>query len=373
MFSSGCNNTKLRTNIKLCIQRLEYVQKKKSEISKKNRRDIADLLKDGKIDRARIKVEQIIRDDYCVEAMDIIQTYLEMINDRFGLVQDSKVPDASLETPIATVLWSKSRIKNEVKELDVVAEQLLHKFGKSYVHECCERATMVNRTVMTKLNSIVPGANLVEMYLVEIAKSYDVEFTPDTQVIMDSNAPGADENLIEFKSECSGGLPSIPSDFGACSMPWPNTSVSEKAPYPTDFVNDPGVQPPVLPGEPSVSGTSKTNGDITMPPPYDMTMSNGQGGMMPYNYTGPSSSMPPQDNFSVPPQDNFGAPPQGSFGAPPQGNFGVPPQDNFAAPPQGGFNMMPPTNGPTDNTELPDDEKADFESLAERFEKLKKK
>ncbi|VDQ13818.1 unnamed protein product [Trichobilharzia regenti] len=110
-----------------------------------------------------------------------------------------------------------------------------------------------------------------------------------------------------------------------------------------------------------------------MPPPYDMTMSNGQGGMMPYNYTGPSSSMPPQDNFSVPPQDNFGAPPQGSFGAPPQGNFGVPPQDNFAAPPQGGFNMMPPTNGPTDNTELPDDEKADFESLAERFEKLKKK
>ncbi|VDO93358.1 unnamed protein product [Schistosoma margrebowiei] len=129
-------------NIRLCIQRLEYVQKKKSEISKGIRREIADLLKDGKVDRARIKVEQIIRDDYYT-----------MFN-------------ASLETPIATILWSKSRIKNEIPELEIVGQQLAIKFGRNYVRECCEKANMVNRTVMTKLNSIVPGANLVEMYLV---------------------------------------------------------------------------------------------------------------------------------------------------------------------------------------------------------------
>ncbi|CAH8616855.1 unnamed protein product [Heterobilharzia americana] len=339
MFSSGCNLTKLRTNIKLCIQRLEYVQKKKSEISKKNRRDIADLLKDGKIDRARIKVEQIIRDDYCVEAMDIIQSYLETINERFGLVQDSKLADASLETPIATVLWCKSRMKNEIKELDVIFDQLSAKFGKSYVHDCCEKATMVNRTVMSKLNSIVPGANLVEMYLVEIAKSYDVPFVPDTHVILDNNVPGPDDNLIEFKSECSGGLPSIPPNFGACSMPWPTPSMSEKAPYPTDFINDPGAHPSMPPSEPSVPGT-KTNEDIVMPPPYDITMSNDQSGVMPYNYGG-AGSMPPQNSFGM-----------------------LPPQD--------GFNMLPPMNRP-DNIGLPDDEKADFESLAERFERLKKK
>ncbi|CAH8594422.1 unnamed protein product [Schistosoma turkestanicum] len=236
MFSSSCNYTKLRTNIKLSIERLEYVQKKKTEISKRLRREIADLIKDGKVDRARIKVEQIIRDDYCVEALDIIQTYLEVINERFGLIRDAKLPDASLETPIATVIWSTSRISSDIPELSIVCQQLSIKFGAKYICECLEKTTMVNRTVMAKLNSVVPGANLVEMYLVEIAKSYDVDFTPDTHVICDGNVP-LDDNLIEFKSDACG-LPSIPSNFGAFSMPWATPSTSEKPPYPTDFINE---------------------------------------------------------------------------------------------------------------------------------------
>ncbi|CAH8604699.1 unnamed protein product [Schistosoma curassoni] len=337
MFSSTCDYTKLRLNIRLCIQRLEYVQKKKSEISKGIRREIADLLKDGKVDRARIKVEQIIRDDYCVEAMDIIQSYLETLNARFGLIQDAKLPDASLETPIATILWSKSRIKNEIPELDIVGQQLAIKFGRNYVRECCEKANMVNRTVMTKLNSIVPGANLVEMYLVEIAKSYDVSFTPDTHVICDSNLMFND-NLIEFKPDSSVGLPSMPSNFGACSMPWATTSMSDKAPYPTEFINETKIPSGIPSNETMPSNTTTTNGDTVMPPPYDMSVCNGQNTVVPFNYPGPSF---------------------------------LPPQDSFTTLPPGSFAMIPPMNGPSNPP--PDDEKADFDTLAERFEKLKKK
>ncbi|KAH8862986.1 IST1 like [Schistosoma japonicum] len=336
MFSSACEYTKLRTNIKLSIERLKHIQEKKSENSKRNCRDIADLLKDNKADRARIKVQQIIRDNYRVEAMDIIQTYLELVNENFGLIRDSKTPDLSLEMPIATILWSNPRIRNEIKELDAVAQQLGRKFGANYVRKCCEEATTVDRKVMTKLNSIVPGENLIEMYLVEIAKSYNVDFTPNTHVICDIN-PDFDNNLIEFKPDASGGMPGMPSNFGVCSMPWPSTSVSEKPPYPTEFINEPKV-PLSNPNEVLPLDTSKTNGDTAMPPPYDVSMCSGQNTVMPFNFAGPSF---------------------------------VPPQDGFAMLPPGGFAMMPSMNNGPSNP--PDDEKVDFDTLAERFENLKKK
>lgn len=90
MFSSVCDHNKLKTNLRIATERLAHVKKKKEEISKLSRKDIAELLKNKKIDRARIKVEQIIRDDYTIEAMDILETYMELFISRFGLIQDNK-------------------------------------------------------------------------------------------------------------------------------------------------------------------------------------------------------------------------------------------------------------------------------------------
>ncbi len=43
-----------------------------------------------KIDRARIKVEHIIREDYSVEGMEIVEMYCDLLLARFGLVQSMK-------------------------------------------------------------------------------------------------------------------------------------------------------------------------------------------------------------------------------------------------------------------------------------------
>lgn len=61
MFSSGPNYTKLKTNLKLAVNRLKLLEKKKAEIAQKSRKEIADFLATGKIERARIRVEHIIR------------------------------------------------------------------------------------------------------------------------------------------------------------------------------------------------------------------------------------------------------------------------------------------------------------------------
>lgn len=61
------NYGKLKTNLRLCIQRLKMAEKKKTELAQKSRREIAEYLSGGKSERARIRVEHIIREDYLVE------------------------------------------------------------------------------------------------------------------------------------------------------------------------------------------------------------------------------------------------------------------------------------------------------------------
>lgn len=63
MFSSGPNYTKLKTNLRLAITRLKLLEKKKSELTEKSRREIAEYISAGKIERAKIRVEFIIRSD----------------------------------------------------------------------------------------------------------------------------------------------------------------------------------------------------------------------------------------------------------------------------------------------------------------------
>lgn len=83
MFASGPNYNKLKTNLRLCCNRLKLLEKKKTEINQKARKEIAgnkgismhfklksnfvvastDFLAINKPDRARIRVESIIRED----------------------------------------------------------------------------------------------------------------------------------------------------------------------------------------------------------------------------------------------------------------------------------------------------------------------
>ncbi len=110
------NYSKLKTNLKLAIQRLKLLEKKKSkqlnliifidkikveifffitiaELSLKARKDIADYLAIQKPDRARIRVEHIIREDNYVEAMEMLEMFCDLLLARFGLIEKMmKIP-----------------------------------------------------------------------------------------------------------------------------------------------------------------------------------------------------------------------------------------------------------------------------------------
>lgn len=214
----GMNPTKLKTNLRLAINRLKLIGKKKTELTQKSRREIADFIANNKEDRARIKVEQIIREDYYVEAFELLEMFCDLLLARFGLIEQMKSIDKGLEEAINSLIWATPRLQADIPELKIISDQLTYKYGKPYAEACREnKFDKVNEKLLHKLSVLTPPKLLVEQYMVEIAKSHNIKFLPDANVMMSEQAANAEALLIDYqqnKPGPTGGAPSGGSGSG---------------------------------------------------------------------------------------------------------------------------------------------------------------
>ncbi|OJJ87560.1 DUF292 domain protein [Aspergillus glaucus CBS 516.65] len=71
--------TKLISSLRLLVPRLRLLQKKDTAFSKVQRRELAQLLEEGRDASARIRVENVISTDTAVEVMEIVELYCELL------------------------------------------------------------------------------------------------------------------------------------------------------------------------------------------------------------------------------------------------------------------------------------------------------
>ncbi|XP_016051618.1 PREDICTED: IST1 homolog isoform X1 [Miniopterus natalensis] len=189
MFSPVFKADRLRVNLQLAVNRLKLLERKKAEQAQKARKEVADHLAAGKDERARIRVEHIIREDYLVEAMEILELYCNLLLARFSLIQTTKELDSGLAECVSTLIWAATRLQSEVPELKIVSNQLCAKYSQEYGQLCRtnEIATVSSR-LMCKLNVNTLPQVLVEQYLIEIAKNYNVPYKPKAPIM--AEAPG---------------------------------------------------------------------------------------------------------------------------------------------------------------------------------------
>ncbi|XP_036399548.1 IST1 homolog isoform X2 [Megalops cyprinoides] len=201
MLGGGFKAERLRVNLRLVINRLKLLEKKKTELAQKARKEIADYLSSGKDERARIRVEHIIREDYLVEAMEILELYCDLLLARFGLIQSMKELDPGLQEAVSTLIWAAPRLQSEVSELKIVSDQLCAKYSKEYGKLCrTNQIGTVNDRLMHKLSVEAPPKILVERYLIEIAKNYNVPYEPDAMVRPEA-CVGEEADLIDVNSD----------------------------------------------------------------------------------------------------------------------------------------------------------------------------
>ncbi|OCT82373.1 hypothetical protein XELAEV_18024900mg [Xenopus laevis] len=356
MLGSGFKAERLRVNLRLVINRLKLLEKKKTELAQKARKEIADYLSTGKDERARIRVEHIIREDYLVEAMEILELYCDLLLARYGLIQSMKELDPGLGEAVSTLIWAAPRLQTEVTELKIVADQLCAKYSKEYGKLCrTNQIGTVNDRLMHKLSVEAPPKILVERYLIEIAKNYNVPYEPDS-VVMAEVPAGVEADLIDVgftddgKKGGSGGggggfgmpLPTV----AAMQMPTPTIPFAYPAPGGQDPVSGApvGIYQPFGNFNPAVGGVPPPV--PSMPPTYDTIENFGpQANNLPT--AGPGNNVPPVAKPRTKTPDNFVLPELPS----------VP-------------DTLPATSVGTSTSTSED---IDFDDLSRRFEELKKK
>ncbi|KAF2659508.1 DUF292-domain-containing protein [Lophiostoma macrostomum CBS 122681] len=181
---------KLKVQLKLSISRLRMVQQKDSAKAKQQRREMAQLLEAGKVQSARIRVENIIRSDITTELHEMLELYCELLLARSQLLDPpsssysspnpNAIPlDPALEEAVRSLIYAAPR--TEVKELQTTRALLVDKFGKDVALASMEGEGVAER-VLQKLKVDSPRKELVDAYLSEIARFYGVPFGESSAV-----------------------------------------------------------------------------------------------------------------------------------------------------------------------------------------------
>lgn len=134
---------------------------------------MAQLLESGKVESAKIRVENIIRSDITTELHEILELYCELLLARTGLMEAATC-DPGLEEAVKSLIYAAPR--TDVKELQNVRLLLVDKYGKDFALEAMEPDSHVSDKVLKKLTVTPPSQELVVGYLEEIARTYGVDW-----------------------------------------------------------------------------------------------------------------------------------------------------------------------------------------------------
>ncbi|XP_052845523.1 IST1 homolog isoform X2 [Drosophila gunungcola] len=394
MFSSGPNYNKLKTNLRLALNRLKLLEKKKAELTQKSRKEIADYLATGKTERARIRVEHIIREDYLVEAMEMVEMYCDLLLARFGLITQMKELDTGIAEPVASLVWVCPRLQSDIAELKIISDIFVTKYGPQFAEQS-RTATgehFVSEKLMHKLTLQAPPKLLVEKYLIAIAKNYNIEYEPDPQVMQEEQPQ--QPHLIDLSdrnnlSGGGGGGGAPPPQMGFIGYPAMPQLPDMPMPPSTKPFNYPPFGGPG--GGGGGGGACAAPQPMQPPPPFAYNI--------PPNQPAPPAVLPPKcaeekdlnTNFINRPKPENDPPPrytsinpvnlQNANKPKPQPRSKLPPGNPTlpSAPPALDFPSLP--NVPNDLPDIPgagaekkdDEEEIDFDDLSRRFENLKKR
>ena len=115
------NENKLKPNLKMAMTRIQLATNKKVNTIKLQKREIAGYLLEGKEEKARIRVEAIIRDDNAIEAYEILELMCDLLSERIAFISASEDCPAELKQAVHTLIWAATRV--DIPELDEVKKQ----------------------------------------------------------------------------------------------------------------------------------------------------------------------------------------------------------------------------------------------------------
>mmetsp|Transcript_2098 Transcript_2098/g.6245 ORF Transcript_2098/g.6245 Transcript_2098/m.6245 type:complete len:570 (+) Transcript_2098:163-1872(+) len=130
----GFDQRKCKTQCQLCNGRIKLMRNKRNIQLKASRREVAGLLRAGKVENARIRVESVMREEAMLQAYDVVELFVELLMVRVAIVDRAKELPADMMEAITSLIYASSRV-TDLPELAAIKTLLTSKFGKDYAYE----------------------------------------------------------------------------------------------------------------------------------------------------------------------------------------------------------------------------------------------
>jgi vacuolar protein sorting-associated protein IST1 len=181
----------------MAVQRIQIANNKRVNGVKHQKQKISQLLAEHKDEKARIQVEHIIRDDFTIEGYEVLELMCELVHERIRQVTTSvKDPPEEMKEAIASLIWASRNV--DIEELRNVRQQLRQKYTAEFVKQSeTNENNLVNPRLYAKLTYKPPSQYLVVKYLEEIARAYNVDWTPSSLLLnaaANESTAGGDED-----------------------------------------------------------------------------------------------------------------------------------------------------------------------------------
>ncbi|KAF4737565.1 Vacuolar protein sorting-associated protein ist1, partial [Perkinsus olseni] len=180
-----------KANLQLAGKRCTLQRNKVIKSQRVAEREIAEMLRQGREEKARIKAEQLIANQKMESAYDILETHCELLFTRIQYIDQSKECPPDLICPVATLIYAEKRLT--VPEMANCVRQFELKYGRTW---CQQHIDNSSQDVAPKLVGLLtispPSETMVLDALEEIANKFEVEWErPPTIEEKLATAPGA--------------------------------------------------------------------------------------------------------------------------------------------------------------------------------------
>ena len=128
------DQAKIRPLLKMAITRLRIVQGKRRNELQKQRRELADLLRQGNVAGCRVRVESVMREESAIGGFEILAMLLDLVASRLPTITNAgNICPPEMKEAVTSIIWASPYVGTHVPEFNGIGTQITAKFGPTFI------------------------------------------------------------------------------------------------------------------------------------------------------------------------------------------------------------------------------------------------
>eukprot|EP00029_Vermamoeba_vermiformis_P007307 TRINITY_DN3125_c0_g1_i1.p1 TRINITY_DN3125_c0_g1~~TRINITY_DN3125_c0_g1_i1.p1 ORF type:complete len:405 (-),score=187.32 TRINITY_DN3125_c0_g1_i1:118-1332(-) len=192
------NPQQAKIHLRLAESRIKLQKNKKENLAAQQKKEIAQLIADGKEETARVRTEALIMEERMIEALGQLVLIAELLLVRIDAIGMNEQVPPDLHEPVSSIIFAAPRV--DVKELKLLSRNLSNKYGKEYSESAASnREQQVNARLAVQLALDRPKHSQLYKVMRAACDTYHIEWNDQHMLDLIAQVEGASA-LVESES-----------------------------------------------------------------------------------------------------------------------------------------------------------------------------